>query len=321
MSNFLGLNPLRFAEQNRYAKIRITTFLGIQRMFHVQAVADDWAQFEESCADLDQWRARIASGAIKLAYPRPQLEAELRWQLQMMANAALVAQQDDKLLPALNGHFMLEVANVEACQQHAALDGFFARVDDPVWQRLTPPLSYGCRCARVLASVPFTADRSSEETVLPAEPARGFGFYPGDNKDLLLAIEWIQAQCDPSFDHPYSQEWPHPRHEPNGLPMMFFLAPPARDKRTGAPWQAEIDAVFDRFWPALQHYEPAPLEELRKAIFSASDKEDMKDRLGLVSARVMPVPKARKDAETALTDAFSEAIRVGITQGRETSSD
>jgi SPP1 gp7 family putative phage head morphogenesis protein len=29
---------------------------------------------------------------------------------------------------------------------HAAADGFLARVDDPVWEKLAPPLGYQCRC-------------------------------------------------------------------------------------------------------------------------------------------------------------------------------
>ncbi len=35
---------------------------------------------------------------------------------------------------------------------HLAADGFVAAVDDPVWQQLTPPLGFNCRCALAIVT-------------------------------------------------------------------------------------------------------------------------------------------------------------------------
>lgn len=303
--------------QRSRASNRVFVFMGLQRLHHAQAVADDWQECQDVGGDLDQWRGRIASGAVSLGYPRQQLEADLRWQIQLVANAALVARQDDKHLSSPGDCFMLKAAHAECCRPHVTLDGFIAPIDDPVWQRLTPPLSYGCRCARVVWHGSAADDGVLTTAHVPtAEPARGFDFYPDESIDLSLAVEWMQAQCDPLFDHPFSHEWPYPRHEPTSLPMMFWLAPPAPDQRDGVPYQQPIDAIFDRLWAVLHGYEPLPIKHLLEAV-AVADKDDLTRRLGDLAARTDVYSPARAAAVAALTRAFVEAIRLGIKHGRD----
>lgn len=59
--------------------------------------------------------------------------------------------------------------------EHARIDGFTAPKNDPIWQRLKPPLDHGCRCSRSLVH--------RDEGLSPTPPdkypvltGRGFGF-------------------------------------------------------------------------------------------------------------------------------------------------
>jgi SPP1 gp7 family putative phage head morphogenesis protein len=57
-------------------------------------------------------------------------------------------------------------------ENHAAMDGFVARVDDPVWRTHTPPYSWMCRCL----CVPVFGDEVPERFQRPPAAAR---FAPG----------------------------------------------------------------------------------------------------------------------------------------------
>jgi SPP1 gp7 family putative phage head morphogenesis protein len=53
---------------------------------------------------------------------------------------------------------------------HAALDGFAAQYDDPVWRRIYPPCGYNCRCS-VSAMSPSDAPDDASSPGLPRIPA------------------------------------------------------------------------------------------------------------------------------------------------------
>jgi SPP1 gp7 family putative phage head morphogenesis protein len=64
-------------------------------------------------------------------------------------------------------------------QEHAVLDGFAWPKNDPVWQRLKPPLDHGCRCGRSLVHKDEDVKPSSQaryNKVLSVSRGRGFGF-------------------------------------------------------------------------------------------------------------------------------------------------
>lgn len=60
---------------------------------------------------------------------------------------------------------------------HAQLDGFIAPKDDPVWNRLKPPLSYNCRCTRSLVH--------KDEGLSPTPPKH----YPDMSGDEFLFVK------------------------------------------------------------------------------------------------------------------------------------
>lgn len=61
-------------------------------------------------------------------------------------------------------------------ENHAAMDGVRARHDDPIWQVLSPPLGFNCRCLLV----PVVGEKLPERARIPfrAKAAPGFGRRP-----------------------------------------------------------------------------------------------------------------------------------------------
>lgn len=74
--------------------------------------------------------------------------------------------------------FVFQTAGDSSVREtHRPMDGVVARVDDPIWERLTPPLAFNCRCLcspRIGSDVPEGFVRAPSGA--RAEP--GFGMRP-----------------------------------------------------------------------------------------------------------------------------------------------
>ncbi|ECG1391438.1 TPA_asm: phage head morphogenesis protein [Salmonella enterica subsp. houtenae serovar 45:g,z51:-] len=93
--------------------------------------------------------------------------------------------------------------------RHAALNGFTARYDDPVWQFMYPPDGYHCRC-RIRARTEADAERlgiqvrSWEQDIVTVQQAWG----PNDTRDVkALRFNGELYTPDAGFGHNPGQGW------------------------------------------------------------------------------------------------------------------
>ncbi len=291
---------------------RLHVIMSMQKLHYMQAVVDDLHEQNEMGVDFSRWKATLEQRC-SLVWPRRQLEAELRWQLQLAAQIGATAAQSSLLEGEPDASFRLIVSQAQECEQHVHLQDFTASAGHEVWLRLTPPLSYGCRCIRVVDNPPVSSQAMPNHP--PPEPARGFDFYPVGNADLTRMATWMQQMCDPDFDHPFSSEWPLPRHDPTELPLIFWLAPPAPERRSGGPWQPGIDAVFDSLWAHFADFEPVDLGCLRSAIAEARDEQSLRRNLGALASQLR-IGRNPEDQDIGLQHLLL-ALQVGIDGARE----
>jgi SPP1 gp7 family putative phage head morphogenesis protein len=85
------------------------------------------------------------------------------------------------------------VMDSDTRHNHGAADGFIAKVDNHVWNRIAPPLGYNCRCQVSLVGLPelrrmgrVGSDGSIREDRLPAGAHPDAGFRHGGRPDLLI---------------------------------------------------------------------------------------------------------------------------------------
>jgi SPP1 gp7 family putative phage head morphogenesis protein len=62
---------------------------------------------------------------------------------------------------------------------HAAMDGYTAPVNDPIWQKWTPPCGFNCRCDLVFIHKSEARDLVRKPPP-PVEPDPGFGIHPSE---------------------------------------------------------------------------------------------------------------------------------------------
>jgi SPP1 gp7 family putative phage head morphogenesis protein len=93
------------------------------------------------------------------------------------ANGRFEQMKDPAVTAALPYWKYVTVGDGRVRPEHAAMDGFVARHDDPIWRRWYPPAGYNCRCTVVPAlksEAPENADIPGAQRVT-AQPDHGFG--------------------------------------------------------------------------------------------------------------------------------------------------
>ena len=71
--------------------------------------------------------------------------------------------------------------------EHAAMDGYIAPIDDPIWDRWSPPAGFGCRCTRISLTEAQAKARGLGRQARPdAEPDAGWGYEKADHQGAAL---------------------------------------------------------------------------------------------------------------------------------------
>lgn len=113
-------------------------------MFQLQVAMGEGATFR-------QWKREVTSpnaGELQVVLPGYRLENVFRTNLQ--GHYAYGRCQQQKRGIEDRPWFMYDAVNDSRTRpSHAAMDGYIARHDDPVWKIWTPPCGYQCRCRRI----------------------------------------------------------------------------------------------------------------------------------------------------------------------------
>lgn len=173
------MEPLPFVEAIRFARKRGVVLpeiyygdlQGIERTlsFSVASLAkvDQLVQIRDSLAraleeggTFAQWKKAVSTGEIPLDLPKHRLENIFRTNVQTAYNRGRCEQQSQTT--ATHPFYLYDAVNDDRARPaHAAMDGFVARHDDPIWRVWTPPCGYQCRCRRI-ALTPRQAARFLE---------------------------------------------------------------------------------------------------------------------------------------------------------------
>jgi len=136
-------------------------------------------------------KIRTATAAWSEGYSR----MAFRTNLNTAVTAGRFRQAQDPDIKAVMPCFQFHaVGDDDTRDNHRLMDGRIFLVDNPVWNKLAPPLGYNCRCRVVSMSRPMLdrmgrvgADGSILEDRVPAGALADPGFRHGGRPDLLLA--------------------------------------------------------------------------------------------------------------------------------------
>lgn len=135
------LPDVYYGELQGLARAMAFSIAGITKLDQLQGVLDSLVQAMEAGSTLGEWQDRVRAGDIALDLPQHRLENIFRTNLQGHYNRGRCEQQRTTL--DTRPWFLYDAVNDSRTRPaHAAMDGFVARHDDPIWRTWTPPAGY-----------------------------------------------------------------------------------------------------------------------------------------------------------------------------------
>lgn len=162
------LPEVYYGEMQGVARSLSFSIAGVAQLSQLQAVLDSLVK-ETTASSFGEWKAAVARGDIDLDLPAHRLENIYRTNLQSHYNRGRCEQQ--RRVVDVFPYYMYDAVNDSRTRpSHAAMDGFVARADDPVWGTWTPPNGYMCRCRRI-ALTEKQAQRYLDKPLRPEQEA------------------------------------------------------------------------------------------------------------------------------------------------------
>ena len=135
------LPDVYYGELQGLARSMAFSIAGLAKLDQLQAVLDSLVANLESGESFGKWQNRVASGEIPLDLPPHRLETIFRTNIQGHYGRGRCEQQ--KRTTDSHPWYLYDAVNDSRTRpSHAAMDGFMARHDDPVWAKWTPPSGY-----------------------------------------------------------------------------------------------------------------------------------------------------------------------------------
>jgi SPP1 gp7 family putative phage head morphogenesis protein len=181
-----NLTPMtRAAFDNLVERYRMTAFTlsgvsDVRLIEQIQQALIDVLEQGGTQADFEAAVNALLSDANLEALTSEQLNTVFQTNVnKAYANGRRAQMTDPSVAAALPYWKYLTVGDSRVRATHAAMDGFVAKLDDPIWRRWYPPCGFNCRCT----VVPILADEAPEEAAIPGDqrvsvqPDPGFGGF------------------------------------------------------------------------------------------------------------------------------------------------
>ncbi|MEN8720477.1 MAG: phage head morphogenesis protein [Oceanococcaceae bacterium] len=171
---------------------------GLASLDQMQGVLDSLHRSIESGGTFSDWSKAVARGEIPLNLPAHRLDNIFRTNTQTAYAQGIYRRQAE----ASSGSpfLMYDAINDSRTRpSHAALDGFIARYDDPIWATHRPPNGFRCRCTLISLTEKQAIRRGYTGDPPPnVRPDNGWDYDPsqgGVSEGVKRSIENRQGKC------------------------------------------------------------------------------------------------------------------------------
>lgn len=204
------LPEVYYGELQGLARAQAFTVAGLTSLDQLQQVQDSLVRVLESGETFARWQQRIRDGEIPLPFGQAQIETVFRNTIQQSYNRGRYEQQ----MRVLDSHpyWLYDAVNDSRTRPtHAAMDGYTARHDDPIWAQWTPACGHRCRCRRIALTErqaaryqaddqrrladPEAAEERQHALQMGPDPGWGHDPYQDPHRGLRQAIAQRQAGC------------------------------------------------------------------------------------------------------------------------------
>ncbi|RMD93348.1 MAG: hypothetical protein D6811_05080 [Alphaproteobacteria bacterium] len=213
------------------------TVSGLARLDQVQAVADSLARATDEGWSFERWQEWATDQDWSL--PQHRIETIYRTNIQTayMAGHWRNFEMSKRTRPWL----MFDAINDSRVRpNHLALDGVIRHVDDPVWDKISPPLGWNCRCTLRSLTDLAAQKRGGRTGTIPAD---GHADGPGWGKRPLMRSADIAGYGEQRAAQSDMAGQPEAMAD---LARAFTGADPGR-----VTSEMLRDAVGDQLWDAI----------------------------------------------------------------------
>lgn len=168
------------------ARAQAFTVSGLTALNQIQDVLDSLNHALETGITLRDWQKMQSAETVALGKWR--METIFRTHVQTCYSIGRTQQQREN---AANRPFLMydAINDSRTRPNHAALDGFIAPISDPIWQKITPPNGYNCRCTTIAMTEAHAIKRGWKgypEYKPDGKPDTGWDYNPADSHDARL---------------------------------------------------------------------------------------------------------------------------------------
>jgi SPP1 gp7 family putative phage head morphogenesis protein len=133
------------------ARAQSFSVAGVASLDQLQRVLNTLSEAMETGASFAEWKKQVRSGEIGLNLPDHRLDNIFRTNLQTHYSRGRAEQQ--RRNREQRPYFLWDATNDHRTRPtHAAMDGYVALQDDPIWKKWSAPAGYRCRCRRIALS-------------------------------------------------------------------------------------------------------------------------------------------------------------------------
>jgi SPP1 gp7 family putative phage head morphogenesis protein len=178
------LSDVFYADLQKQARANAFTVSGLVQIDQVQSVLDSLNRALGDGRLFRDWkREQLATLA---GLPKDRAETIYRNAVQTAYSIGRTTQQREN--KARRPYLMWDAINDGRTRPtHRAMDGHIAPIDDPIWQKWSPPAGHRCRCTRIALTEAQAKARGYPTPTPAVEPDPGWNYEKADDQAGKLA--------------------------------------------------------------------------------------------------------------------------------------